>query len=125
MSFLSHAGIYRSDVVHKTIITWGASRCSAPGPGKRTRREELRALLIVRDEFPGWLFLGGLPSSRARLRFSNRLQYALGITAGNESSANRNLSLIFASQRRSSLQFELRHLVLVPSGHNPLAQFLS
>lgn len=46
-----------------------ASRWSAPGPSPRTRREELRALLIVRDEFPGWLFLGGLLSSRARLRF--------------------------------------------------------
>ncbi len=34
-----------------------------------------RALLIVRDEFPGWLFLGGLLSSRARFRFTNRTQY--------------------------------------------------
>jgi len=49
-----------------------------PGPSPRTRWEDLRALLIVRDEFPGWLFLGGLLSSRARLRFTNRLQYGLG-----------------------------------------------
>jgi len=60
-------------------LGWGAaSRGSAPVPSPRTRREELRVLLIVRDEFPGWLFLGGLLSSRARLRFTNRLQYALG-----------------------------------------------
>ena len=48
-----------------------------PGPSQRTRRKD-RALLIVRDEFPGWLFLGGLLSSRAHLRFTNRPQYALG-----------------------------------------------
>ena len=73
MSFLRHAGIYRSDVGRGS-----ASRWSAPGPSPRARREELRALLIVRDEFPGWLFLGELLSSRARLRFTNRLQYGLG-----------------------------------------------
>ena len=67
-------------------VRWGpnprrgaASRWSAPGPGPGTRREEERVLLIVRDEFPGWLFLGGLLSSRARFRFTNRLQYALGL----------------------------------------------
>jgi hypothetical protein len=54
MSFQRHGEIYRSDVVLKTIQTWGpgaASRWSAPGPSPRTRRKE-RALLIVRDEFP-------------------------------------------------------------------------
>jgi hypothetical protein len=63
---------------HHNLGRGSASRWSAPGPSPRTRREELRALLIVRDEFPGWLFLGGLLSSRARLRFTNRLQSALG-----------------------------------------------
>jgi hypothetical protein len=48
-----------------------------PGPSQKARRKD-RALLIVRDEFPGWLFLGGLLSSRARFRFTNRPQYALG-----------------------------------------------
>jgi hypothetical protein len=54
-----------------------ASRWSAPEPSQRARPKR-RTLLIVRDEFPGWLFLGGLLSSRARLRFTNRPQYALG-----------------------------------------------
>jgi hypothetical protein len=54
-----------------------ASRWSAPGPSQETRRKE-RAPPIVHDEFPGWLFLGGLLFSIARLRFTNRLQYALG-----------------------------------------------
>ena len=63
---------------HHNLGRGSASRWSAPGPSTRTRRENPRALLIVRDEFPGWLFLGGLLSSRARLRFTNRLQYGLG-----------------------------------------------
>ena len=77
MSFLRHAGIYRSDGVFETWGPGAASRWSAPEPSQRTRRKG-RAPLIVRDEFPGWLFLGGLLSSRARLRFTNRLQYGLG-----------------------------------------------
>src|SRR5580658_9109825 len=46
-----------------------ASRWSAPGPGKRTRRED-HALLIVRDEFRTGYSLIGLLASRARLRFT-------------------------------------------------------
>jgi hypothetical protein len=49
-----------------------------PGPNQRAQPKD-RALLIVRDEFPGWLFLGGLLSSRARFRFTNRTQYSLRI----------------------------------------------
>jgi hypothetical protein len=54
MSFLRHDGIYRSDVAAETATTWG--RVPPPvgrprAPVQRTRREELRALLIVRDEF--------------------------------------------------------------------------
>src|SRR5580698_5962215 len=54
MSFLMHDGIYRSDVAAETATTWG--RVPPPvgrprAPVQRTRREELRALLIVRDEF--------------------------------------------------------------------------
>ena len=81
MSFLRHAEIYRSDVVYKTFESLGrgaASRWSAPGAAEG-RSPKDRALLIVRDEFPGWLFLGGLLSSRARFRFTNRPQYSLRI----------------------------------------------
>jgi len=46
-----------------------ASRWSAPGPGKRTRRED-HALLIVRDEFRTGYSLIGLLASIARLRFT-------------------------------------------------------
>ena len=61
-------------------------------------------MLIVRDEFPGWLLLGGLLSSRARLRFTNRPQYALGNQRWHCLSANGNLSLISVSQRRGAVQ---------------------
>jgi len=81
-----------------------ASRWSAPGPSQRTRREELRALLIVRDEFPGWLFLSGLLSSREPASASPTApSMGWGITAGNELSANGNLSLVSVSQPRGSL----------------------
>jgi hypothetical protein len=46
-----------------------ASRQPAPGPGKRTRRED-HAPLIVRDEFRTGYSLIGLLASRARLRFT-------------------------------------------------------
>jgi hypothetical protein len=46
-----------------------ASRWSAPGPGKRTRRED-HALLIVRDEFRTGYSSIGLLASIARLRFT-------------------------------------------------------
>jgi hypothetical protein len=46
-----------------------ASRWSAAGPGKRTRRED-HALFIVRDEFRAGYSSIGLLASRARLRFT-------------------------------------------------------
>jgi hypothetical protein len=48
-----------------------ASRWLAPGPGKRTRRED-HALLIVRDEFRAGYSSIGLLASRARLRFTGK-----------------------------------------------------
>jgi hypothetical protein len=75
MRFLRKGGIYRSDVVpnqsQNQILGRDrtASRWSAPGPGKRTRRED-HALLIVRDEFRTGYSLIGLLASRARLRFT-------------------------------------------------------
>ena len=80
MSFSRHGEIYRSDVIFKTIQDWGpgaASRWSAPGPSRRTRRKG-RALLIVRDEFPVGYSLAGCSPAKTRLRFTNRPQYALG-----------------------------------------------
>ena len=51
------------------------SRWSAPGPGKRTRRED-HVPLIVRDEFRTGYSLIGLLASIARLRFPGRRRLA-------------------------------------------------
>jgi hypothetical protein len=76
-AFSRQGGIYRSDVVPNQKQSQNqipgreptASRWSAPGPGKRTRRED-HALLIVRDEFRTGYSLIGLLASIARLRFT-------------------------------------------------------
>ena len=76
-AFSRQGGIYRSDVVQNQSQSQNqipgreptASRWSAPGPGKRTRRED-HALLIVRDEFRTGYSLIGLLASIARLRFT-------------------------------------------------------
>jgi hypothetical protein len=80
-AFSRQGGIYRSDVVQNQNQNQSqsqnqipgreptASRWSAPGPGKRTRRED-HALLIVRDEFRTGYSLIGLLASIARLRFT-------------------------------------------------------
>jgi hypothetical protein len=106
MSFLRHREIYRSDMVSKTIITWGpgaASRWSAPVPSLRTRRKG-RALLIVRDEFPVGYSLAGCSPAEPASASPTDLSMCWGMSAGNCLSANGNLSLISVSQARGSLQ---------------------
>ena len=74
MSFLRHGEIYRSDESNSGRGRNAAVRRSAPGPGQKARRA--RASLIVHDRFPvGYSSAGCSP---ARLRFTNRAQYALG-----------------------------------------------
>src|SRR5271157_2599398 len=105
MSFLRHGEIYRSDVVSKTIITWGpgaASRWSAPEPSLRTRRKG-RALLIVRDEFPVGYSLAGCSPAEPASASPTALSMHWGGGAGNCLSANGNLSLVSVSQARGAL----------------------
>ena len=106
MSFLRHREIYRSDMVSKTIITWGpgaASRWSAPVPSLRTRRKE-RVLLIVRDEFPVGYSLAGCSPAEPASASPTGSSMRWSMSAGNYLSANGNLSLISVSQPRGSLQ---------------------
>src|ERR1017187_926045 len=108
MSFLRHREIYRSDMVSKTIITWGpgaASRWSAPVPSLRTRRKE-RVLLIVRDEFPVGYSLAGCSPAEPASASPTGSSMRWSMSAGNYLSANGNLSLISVSQPRGSLQVE-------------------
>jgi len=64
MSFFRHPEIYRS------IYSIGRER-RARAPG-----------LIVCDEFSGWLFLGGLLSSRVHFRFTNRRSFCAKVVCG-------------------------------------------
>jgi len=102
MRFLRKGGIYRSDVgskpepKSKSKPNPGAgptaSRWSAPGPGKRTRRED-HALLIVRDEFRTGYSLIGLLASRARLRFTGIARISAGRSGEKELSSNGEVRL--------------------------------
>ena len=106
MSFPRHGEIYRSDVGSTAAGNWrpgAASRWSAPGSSQRTRRKE-RALLIVRDEFPaGYSSASCSPAEPASASPTGSSMH-WSISAGNQTSANGNMSPISASQRRGPLQ---------------------
>ena len=106
MSFLRHAGIYRSDVVQKTLTTWGrepppVGRPRSPVKGRDGRT---RALLIVRDEFPVGYSLASCSPAELASASPTALSMRWGMTAGNCQSANGNLSLVSVSQAWGSLQ---------------------
>ena len=104
-AFSRQGGIYRSDVVPNQNQIPGreptASRWSAPGPGKRTRRED-HALLIVRDEFRTGYSLIGLLASIARLRFTGIVRIALDSAPEQQLSLNGNSVFSLVSHPRGS-----------------------
>jgi len=107
MSFPRHEEIYRSDTPSKGWGRCAASRWSAPEPSRKARRKE-RAPLIVRDEFPvGYSLAGCSPAEPASASPTGPSMH-WGVSAGNQTSANGNMSPISASQRRGSLQPDLR-----------------
>jgi len=102
MSFPRHEEIYRSDMPSKGWGRRAASRWSAPEPSRKARRKE-RAPLIVRDEFPvGYSSTGCSPAEPASASPTGPSMH-WGVRAGNQTSANGNMSPISASQRRGSL----------------------
>jgi len=108
MSFLRHAGIYRSDVVHKTITTWGgvpppAGRPPAPVQG-RDGRNYAPCSSSAMSSRAGYSLAGCSPAEPASAS-PTASSMGWGITAGNESSANGNLSLVSVSQPRGSLHY--------------------
>jgi hypothetical protein len=111
MRFFRQGGIYRSDVVSNQNQSQNqipgreptASRWSAPGPGKRTRRED-HALLIVLDEFRTGYSLIGLLASIARLRFTGIVRLTLDGKWTNGLSSNCNCVFPLVSHRRGSPQ---------------------
>jgi len=109
MSFLRHAEIYRSDVVGKTLDSWGrgtASRWSAPGPAKgrdgRTAPYPSSAM-----SFRAGYSLAGCSPAEPASASPTALSMHCGMSAGNKMPVNGNLSLIFVSQARGPLQDEL------------------
>ena len=106
MSFSGHEEIYRSDMPSKGWGRHAASRWSAPEPSQKARRKE-RAPLIVRDEFPvGYSSAGCSPAEPASASPTGPSMH-WGVSAGNQTSANGNMSPISTSQQRGSLQPEL------------------
>jgi|SRR5579883_276601 len=103
MSFPRHEEIYRSDALAQTWSPGAASRWSAPGPSPRTRRKE-RALLIVRDEFPVGYSLASCSPAELASASPTALSMRCGLSAAYRTSANGNLSLIFVSHHRGSVQ---------------------
>jgi hypothetical protein len=107
MSFLRHAGIYRSDVVHKTITTWGGvpppvGRPPAPVPG-RDGRNYAPCSSSAMSSRAGYSLAGCSPAEPASAS-PTASSMGWGMSAGNELSANGNLSLVSVSQPRGSLQ---------------------
>jgi hypothetical protein len=115
-AFSRQGGIYRSDVVQNQNQNQSqsqnqipgreptASRWSAPGPGKRTRRED-HALLIVRDEFRTGYSSIGLLASIARLRFTGTRR----LTCTPERPRRKATFLRFLSQKCNRRSGALNH----------------
>ena len=118
MSFLRHAGIYRSDVVHKTVTTWGGApppdgRPPAPVKG-RDGRNYAPCSSSAMSSRAGYSLAGCSPAEPASAS-PTAPSMGWGIAAGNELSANGNLSLVSVSQPRGSLQLRERNSeILLP-----------
>src|SRR5437016_4828062 len=110
MSFLRHAGIYRSDVVHKTLTTWGGvpppdGRPPAPVKG-RDGRNYAPCSSSAMSSRAGYSLAGCSPAEPASAS-PTAPSMGWGMPAGNDLSANGNLSLISVSQPRGSLQIQV------------------
>ena len=106
MSFLRHAGIYRSDVAWHNPESWGrgtASRWSAPGPAKRRDGTAAPCSSSAMSSRAGYSLAGCSPAEPASAS-PTALSMRWGMSAGNYLSANGNLSLVSVSQRRGAVQ---------------------
>ena len=107
-AFFRHGGIFRSDVVSqtKTIQTWGGvpppvGRPPAPVKG-RDGRNYAPCSSSAMSSRAGYSLAGCSPAEPASAS-PTASSMGWGITAGNELSANGNLSLVSVSQPRGSL----------------------
>jgi hypothetical protein len=126
MSFLRHAGIYRSDVILKTITTWGGApppdgRPPAPVQG-RDGRNYAPCSSSAMSSRAGYSLAGCSPAEPASAS-PTASSMGWGITAGNELSANGNLSLVSVSQPRGSLQAPAGAIISFEVGGNNSRNF--
>jgi hypothetical protein len=106
MSFLRHAGIYRSDVAWHNLESWGrgtASRWSAPGPAKRRDGTAAPCSSSAMSSRAGYSLAGCSPAEPASASPTD-LSMRWGMSAGNYLSANGNLSLVSVSQHKGAVQ---------------------
>ena len=106
MSFLRHAEIYRSDIVCKSFESWGrgtASRWSAPGPAKGRDGRTAPCSSSAMSFRAGYSLAGCSPAEPASAS-PTALSMRWGMSAGNDLSANGNLSLVSVSQHRGAVQ---------------------
>jgi hypothetical protein len=106
MSFLRHAEIYRSDMVCKSFESWGrgtASRWSAPGPAKGRDGRTAPCSSSAMSFRAGYSLAGCSPAEPASAS-PTALSMRWGMSAGNDLSANGNLSLVSVSQHKGAVQ---------------------
>ena len=106
MSFLRHAEIYRSDVVYKTVESLGraaASRWSAPGPAEGRSPRTAPCSSSAMSFRAGYSLAGCSPAEPASAS-PTALSIHCGLSAGNDLSANGNLSLVSVPQHRGAVQ---------------------
>ena len=114
MSFLRHAGIYRSDVAWHNLESWGrgtASRWSAPGPAKRRDGTAAPCSSSAMSSRAGYSLAGCSPAEPASASPTD-LSMRWGMSAGNYLSANGNLSLVSVSQHKGAVQLPISPLKL-------------
>jgi hypothetical protein len=105
MSFLRHAEIYRSDMVCKSFESWGrgtASRWSAPGPAKGRDGRTAPCSSSAMSFRAGYSLAGCSPAEPASAS-PTALSMRWGMSAGNDLSANGNLSLVSVSQHKGAV----------------------
>ncbi len=106
MSFPRHAGIYRSDVVPKTLTTWGGAPPPVGRPPAPVQRRDGRNYApfssSAMSSRVGYSLAGCSPAEPASASPTASSMY-WGMTAANELSANGSLSLVSVSQPRGSL----------------------
>ena len=101
MSFLRHAEIYRSDVVGKSLATLRRGAASDPVAGRSPRTAPCSSSAM---SFRAGYSLAGCSPAEPASASPTALSIPCGWSAGNDLSANGNLSPISVSQHKGAVQ---------------------